>query len=324
MSGSANAHECRFEHWKTLNQQGRSGRWTLWLCRTCGWIKLGETPTLEQAYPPEYYGSGSRKFISGVEWVSTLPPPCLKAGIRKIAKAARQEGRAPSVLDIGCGRGYLLAQLAAAGWRCAGLDIPQSPIPPRNPEIDFRVGSAEQPLPWHAGTFDLVVLNHVLEHTIDPHFVLHEASRTLRPGGWLYLGVPHFQSWQARWFGEFWFPLEIPRHLHHWGIRPVQILLEERGFKIRLVATRSFRQGVFGFIQSFLHYLDPRYPGLLLAVLQGRKCPGALRIFFHLLAGFCLLPLAFAESLISPFFGRGPVLVLFAQKKIASPASLVS
>ena len=151
-------HHCQFFPARTLGRRGNSGPWTLWRCSICNLVKLGEVTSLKEAYPKEYYGSGTRKFVCGVEWASTLLPPGLKSCIKRIVKTAKTEERTPCILDIGCGRGYLLHQLARTGWSCAGLDIPQSPIPVNFPKIDFRVGNADEALPWSSSLFDLVVL----------------------------------------------------------------------------------------------------------------------------------------------------------------------
>ena len=318
MNTAPRSHQCQFSLKKTLGHRRKLGPWTLWKCSICNWVKLGESPSLEEAYPAGYYGSGHRKFVSGFEWASTLLPPRLKYCIKRISRTAKTEGRTPCILDIGCGRGYLLQQLAEVGWHCAGLDIPQSPIPARSSKVDFRIGSADEVLPWPAAVFDLAVLNHVLEHTINPRFVVKEALRVIRPGGYLYVGVPNFESWQADCFKDFWFPLEIPRHLHHFGLLSLRLLLEDYGFKIKYISTRSLRQGIFGCIQSFLNIFDRKNPDLLFDFLKGHTNESVIRMALHIFFGGLTLPLAILESFLSPLFCRGPVIVMVAQKEIAS------
>ena len=318
MIATPKTHRCQFSLERTLRRRGNSGPWTLWKCSICNWVKLGEPPSLKEAYPKEYYGSGSRKFICGVEWASTLPPPRLKGCIKRIAKTTKQEERTPCILDIGCGRGYLLLQFVQTGWHCAGIDIPQSPIPVNFSKIDFRLGSADEVLPWPAAVFDLVVLNHVLEHTVNPRFVVEEAFRVMRPGGYIYIGVPNFESWQALCFKDFWFPLEIPRHLHHFGVLALRLLLEDCGFKIDHTSTRSLRQGIFGYIQSILNVFDQKNPDLLFEFLKGRANGSFFRMALHIFLGCLTLPLAIFESFVSPLFSRGPVIIMIAQKEVAS------
>jgi SAM-dependent methyltransferase len=55
--------------------------------------------------------------------------------------------------------------------------------------LDLRAGVAEA-LPWDDASFDLVVLDNVLEHVDDRVRSLKEARRVLVPGGLLYLVTP--------------------------------------------------------------------------------------------------------------------------------------
>jgi SAM-dependent methyltransferase len=315
MSQDAEIKNCPWFFRKVLKTDKSERQWNLTRCKVNHWVRLAQTPLPEEAYPTSYYGQGNQKFIPGIEWLSTLPPALLRSCSVDIENRLKLIGRPPSVLDIGCGRGYLLKRLSNRGWQCAGIDIPQSPIPLNIPNFDFNVGSADEHLPWASETFDLVILNHVLEHTFSPQFVLREARRVLRPDGIIYIGVPDFGSWQASWFKEFWFPLEIPRHLHHFEPLPLKFLLENQGFHISRLSMRSIRQGIFGFIQSCLNYLDPKHRDFLFEVMKGRRDISLLRITAHLFTSLILFPFALLESLISPLFRGGPVIILVAQRQ---------
>lgn len=85
------------------------------------------------------------------------------------------------VLDIGCGDGALIAELARREphWRFAGVDIAEAAVTlaaGRCPQADVRIYDGET-LPWGDGTFEVAVLSHVLEHVPDPAAVLDEAAR---------------------------------------------------------------------------------------------------------------------------------------------------
>jgi SAM-dependent methyltransferase len=101
-------------------------------------------------------------------------------------------GRAPAILDFGCGCGRLVRFLAA----CAGIaDIHAADV---NPDlvawcgtnlrgVQARVTAVSPPLPYAAGQFDLVyslsVLTHLPEDALAPW--LQELGRIIRPGGLL-------------------------------------------------------------------------------------------------------------------------------------------
>ncbi len=102
--------------------------------------------------------------------------------------------RPARVLDVGCGTGYLLRQLAArapAATELAGIDAAPAMIDaaragPSDGRLRFSVGTAEQ-LPWPADTFDLVVSTTSFDHWVDQQAGLAECRRVLVPGGYLVL-----------------------------------------------------------------------------------------------------------------------------------------
>lgn len=85
------------------------------------------------------------------------------------------------VLDIGCGDGALILELARRRpqWQFAGVEIAEAAVAiaaGRCRDADVRIYDGAT-LPWDAGAFDLAVLSHVLEHVVEPVAVLTEAAR---------------------------------------------------------------------------------------------------------------------------------------------------
>jgi 2-polyprenyl-3-methyl-5-hydroxy-6-metoxy-1,4-benzoquinol methylase len=134
-----------------------------------------------------------------------------------------------AILEIGCGTGNLLMQLAKAfsAARCVGVDIDEESLRIAREKIqragaegrvEARHGSvaaATQP-----GTFDAVVMVEVL-HEIAPHIrpqVVKEAAAAMKPGGWMLIVDETYPSTlEEMRKPEFKFPLMTGFEELFWG-----------------------------------------------------------------------------------------------------------
>jgi len=138
---------------------------------------------------------------------------------------ARRYGLAPGqrLLDVGCGRGEMLAAFAAHGLDCSGLDLAPSAgsLAPQAPVSLCNVTCEPFPLP-DAG-FDAVFLKSVIEHMVDPAHLLAEIMRVLKPGGRLILLTPDWGSVLHVFF-------EDATHVHPYMPKGIREALVMHGF----------------------------------------------------------------------------------------------
>jgi SAM-dependent methyltransferase len=90
-----------------------------------------------------------------------------------------------SILDVGCGPGYVSATAVERGAIPIGLDFSAEMIAIAKkmfPRIEFHHGDAQN-LPFANASFDRVVANFALLHLADPERGCSEAARVLKPGG---------------------------------------------------------------------------------------------------------------------------------------------
>jgi ubiquinone/menaquinone biosynthesis C-methylase UbiE len=90
-----------------------------------------------------------------------------------------------SVLDVGCGPGYVSAAAADRGATPIGIDFSREMIAIAMklfPRIEFREGDALN-LPFADASLDRVAANFSLLHIADPERACAEACRVLKPGG---------------------------------------------------------------------------------------------------------------------------------------------
>jgi SAM-dependent methyltransferase len=104
--------------------------------------------------------------------------------IPPLLEAAGVSGKM-SILDVGCGPGYVSAAATERGVNAIGLDFSEEMIgiaKEKFPQVEFRQGDAQN-LPFANRTFDRVVANFALLHLADPERAMSEAARVLKAGG---------------------------------------------------------------------------------------------------------------------------------------------
>lgn len=224
------------------------GRWSLWKCAKCSSAYLDPRPspdTIHLAYANYFthqvaaakddYASLSpfrklrRRLVNGyTNWrygtnaipssafglLAAFAMPNLK---RILDREYRHMPRLPKgggrLLDVGCGDGSFLRLAHSCGWDVVGLD----------PDPKAAANAAKQGLTVHqggieyfegkTGLFDVITLNHVIEHVYEPVKVLETSHALLKAGGQLWLETPNIDSLGHARFQQNWRGLETPRHL---------------------------------------------------------------------------------------------------------------
>lgn len=166
------------------------------------------------------------------------------------------------VLDVGCGMGGNLRLLAARGHTPVGVTLSLAEARAcREQGFNCHVADLSAGLPFGAGTFDAVILSHVLEHMPWPEASLAAALPSVRSGGGVYVAVPNvlFLPQRLRFLcGQFRYTetgIMDRTHLRFFDFASVRRLLEVVGVTV----TAHF--GV-GFVpQRPLRRLTPRVAG---------------------------------------------------------------
>jgi len=209
---------------------GIPGTWPVHECQRCG---SGTTlPLADEAQLAAFYPTGYAPFEVPTGLLAMAMGRLQRARDRRFPLARISDG-APrgTLLDVGCGRGDLAASWLAAGWRVLGVEPSAEAAGVAQRRGAQIVGSTLSDAALDPSTLDAVVFRHSLEHVTDPRRDLRRVRQTLVPGGRLVVIVPNWGSWQRRAFGEYWFPLELPRHRTHFTAAGLRAAIGEAGFE---------------------------------------------------------------------------------------------
>jgi SAM-dependent methyltransferase len=130
--------------------------------------------------------------VEGSHWWFAGRRRILEDFVRRIVADLNLTGRAPRILDVGCGTGANLEMLAQFG-AAEGVDVSEDALAFCRARglTGVRRGAAEE-LPYEDNSFDLVTALDVVEHLDDDAAGLREMRRVLRPDGRALLFVPAF------------------------------------------------------------------------------------------------------------------------------------
>jgi len=243
-------------------------------CGECGCLQIVHPPSdLSGHYPPGYYsfqlGPGrfggrlrderNRYALLRRGWVGRLlagasPYPIFEAHRWFKRSRISPESR---ILDVGCGSGMLLRDLARLGFlRVTGVDphiAHDLELPGGGRVLRRTLGEVE-------GEFDLIMFHHSLEHISDQLGTFDAARRLLAPGGWIIVRVPTVSSQAWRYYREDWVQLDAPRHQVLHSVRSLEALGARVGLRL---AAAECDSGGLQFIGSELYRNDvPLMEGL--------------------------------------------------------------
>ena len=136
------------------------------------------------------------------------------------------------LLDIGHGRGHLMLAARAYGFQVHGVDSDEESCASLRPVFGDHVQQLRLPvsrLPW--GSFDHIVMSHVLEHLAEPAVPMTAVVEALQPGAFLYVAVPDSEALQFRIFGRLWDAVHPIMHPQFFNELSLRHLIESCGLE---------------------------------------------------------------------------------------------
>lgn len=172
------------------------------ICKACGIVRIN--PRLDQNALKEFYGNEYHDLYFTTE----------TSGIPAHFKAQRTSGlyikdfieshykdfkfNGATILEIGCSAGGILEPFLKAGAIVRGYDYNDSYLEygrSVDKRLDLHHGGIDD-IRNIRDRFDLIIMNHVLEHMYDPKEAIQAAGRLIKDEGILYLSVPSVKNTQ--------------------------------------------------------------------------------------------------------------------------------
>jgi 2-polyprenyl-3-methyl-5-hydroxy-6-metoxy-1,4-benzoquinol methylase len=115
--------------------------------------------------------------------------------------------------------------------------------------------------------YHCITLWHALEHTNDPIQVVTKLTQKLRPDGILVLGLPNYQSADAKIYGLYWAAYDVPRHIHHFS--PTSIAYIAKTCGLTLVQSTAMPFDVF-----YISFLSEKYRkgSISIGIMHALRC----------------------------------------------------
>lgn len=124
--------------------------------------------------------------------------PAFREHLQNVLTIVRRHFGSPSLIEVGCGKGYFLNLLREAGYQAIGIDPAFEGSSPHVVAAPFS--------PVLGLSADALVLRHVLEHISDPIDFLRQIALANGGRGRIYIEVPCLDWILARraWFDIFY------------------------------------------------------------------------------------------------------------------------
>ena len=212
-----------------------------------GFYEIRDKPTpeaLRDYYARRYYQENRSSYqpaYSEAEREHIEGKLCLRHWVLAQLLNLGETTAARTFLDVGCGEGWALDYFQRQGWEVLGLDFSSFSLEQFHPGLRGRLRAGDlydglQELIAEGRQFDVLWLDNVLEHVVDPAELLRRCHALTRPGGVLLVDVPNdFSPLQQHLLAAghidrpFW--VALPDHLSYFGPEGLRNLAVATGWR---------------------------------------------------------------------------------------------
>lgn len=164
------------------------------------------------------------------------------------------------ILDYGCGTGEFVKFLLDKKMNAFGYE----PTPKA-----FEIAMKKAPSQFFnvreevlSQQYNAITLWHVLEHIPNLFDEIQAIRNALSPDGKLFIAVPNYESYDARYYREYWAAYDVPRHLWHFNQNAMHEIFNHFGMIIENIYPMYFDA-------FYVSMLSEKYKGSSLGFLKG-------------------------------------------------------
>lgn len=234
-------------------------------CRACGLVRLSPRPAVSELgriYPSDYYAYNLLEQPGGSEAATDrMKRRMYQRRLEELVDRSGKPGRV-RLLDIGCADGRLLDwyRSSEAGHRLEthGIELDEAAAATaRGRGHRVVAGRFEVDAELEAGTFDLMLALHVIEHVDDPERFARRAAELLAPGGLLVVATPNWNSVDARRLGSHWGGNHFPRHWTLYDAASMRALAAAVGLEVERI---EYQPNPIFWVWTCHSWLKGRFP----------------------------------------------------------------
>lgn len=193
-------------------------------CNTCGLVR--SDPVADEATLAGLYAKSTFDYSAEVDNLKMTYGRYLRRVIRAGAST-------DSLLEVGCGNGFILSEARACGFKHVhGVEPGEAVVAAAPPDVrPSIVCDILRPGLFPPSSFDVICMFQVFDHLAKPEEMLSECLNLLRQGGFLLLLHHNVESVSAKLLKEK-SPIIDIEHTYLYSPRTMRLLLQKCGYVI--------------------------------------------------------------------------------------------
>ncbi len=238
-----------------LDQHPLSDGYDVVVCASCGFV-YADTDAAQTHYDAFYTGLSKYEDTQTSTGSGHDPYDARRLQGTAVEISKMLPSSVARILEVGCGNGGLLRALKLVGFsNVVGMDPSAACVRRLQAEDIPAFQGTLNALPASLGQFDCVILNHVLEHVLDPRISLANLKPFLSRDAFLYIEVPDalkYRKFNYAPFQEF-----NTEHINHFSEVSLLNLIGLAGFnclststKLIEISERTYYPALSGFARS--------------------------------------------------------------------------